>query len=372
MLRVKNAGTQPFKTMPVFNNWDVVAKAWYIAIPSGQLRLGKARSMDLCGQWVVLFRGMDGRVRALDGFCPHMGTDLGIGRVVGNEIRCFFHHWHFDGKGQCTHVPCQPEVPFGARLQSYAVEEKYGFIWVYPDRLAPASVVVHSELEEEDLVWVHGRPYERSSHHHVTMINGIDPQHLRTVHGIEISMEMDLRENEHEGLLDITLTGELPASRSVERLARWLLGARYSYKMRYASASIGCLTILKGVSWFGSGRSLPELYMIFAYRPLAPGRTLVQPIYLARRRPGVFGWLTSLLLIWLTQRALIALRGEDGMVYENMRFQPGALIPIDAPVAKFIAHVNRLEISMWSRNRGATQTGQHPSGAENARQGKPF
>ena len=347
MLRFRNARTQPFREMPVFNNWNVVANAWYLALPSAELPMGSARSMDVCGQWLVFYRGADGLVRALDGYCPHMGTDLGIGSVVGNEIRCFFHHWRYDGDGRCTAVPCQAAIPPAARLNSYAVEEKYGFIWVYPDRTAPHGVVMHSELEGRDHVWIHGTPYQRSCHYHVTMINGIDPQHLRTVHGIDIAMEMDLRE--HERTLDITLSGELPASRAAERFARWLLGPRYSYKMRYASASIGCLTMLKGVSWFGSGRALPELYMIFAYRPLAPGKSLVQPIYLARRRPGLAGWLTSRFLMWLTRRAFFALQGEDGMVYENMRFQPGALLAIDSPVAKFIRHVNGLEVSVWSR-----------------------
>ncbi|HYR33652.1 MAG TPA: aromatic ring-hydroxylating dioxygenase subunit alpha [Burkholderiales bacterium] len=348
MLRTKNPRTQPFPTMPVFNNWDVVAKAWYVALPSRELRRGAVRSMDLCGQWVVLYRGDDRRVRALDGYCAHMGTDLGIGSVVGNDIRCFFHHWRYDGEGRCTHIPCQAEIPSGAKLQAYCVEEKYGFIWVYPDRSAPSGVVEHSELAGEEVVWMHGAPYERRCHHHVTMINGIDPQHLRTVHGIDIAMEMDLHESEAQGLLDITLTGELPAARAVERAARWLLGPRYSYRMRYANASIGCLTMLKGVSWFGSGRPLPELYMIFAYRPLARGRTLVQPIYLARRGAGIKGWLAARFLMWLTKRAMLALQGEDGLVYENMRFQPGALLPMDAPVVRFISHVNRLEASKWS------------------------
>jgi hypothetical protein len=88
--------------------------------------------------------------------------------------------------------------------------------------------------------------------------------------------------------------------------------------------------------------------MIFAYRPLARGRTLVQPIYLARRRAGVKGWLVERFLMWLTRRMMLALQGEDGKVYENMRFATEALLPIDAPVAKFIAHVNRLEPSPWS------------------------
>lgn len=356
MLRDLNARTQPFKAMPVFNNWDVVAKAWYVALPSAALPRGTARSLLLCGQKVVLFRGEDGRVRCLDGFCPHMGTDLGIGTVVGDTLRCFFHHWRWDGDGRCAGIPALeargtpgPEHhPPGARLEAWATEEKYGFVWVWPDRVAPYPVVDHSELAGEDLVVEHGEPYTRACHHHVTMINGIDPQHLRTVHGIDIDMDMQVAED-RPGLLDITLTGELPRARPAERAVRALLGPTYSYKMRYAEGSIGCLTILRGVSWFGGGTPLPELYMIFAYRPEGPGRTLVQPIYLARRRPGWVGALTARFLMFLTRRAFFALQGEDGKVYENMRFQPGALLPVDAPVARFVGWVNRLEPSRWSR-----------------------
>ena len=182
------------------------------------------------------------------------------------------------------------------------------------------------------------------------MINGIDPQHLRTVHNIDIAMDIHLHEDDRQGLMDITLTGELPSTSARERFARWLLGPRYSYKMRYAHASIGCLTILKGVSWFGSGRPLPELHTVFAYRPLAHGKTLVQPIYVTRKRAGLAGLMTGRWLMWLTKRAFLALKDEDGMVYENMRFQPANLLPIDAPVAKFIGHVNRLEGSVWSKS----------------------
>jgi hypothetical protein len=75
----------------------------------------------------------------------------------------------------------------------------------------------------------------------------------------------------------------------------------------------------------------------------------VQPIYVTGRRAGLRGWLTGRVLMWMTKRAIHALQGEDGMVYENMRFQPGALLPIDAPVARFIGHVNRMEASVWSK-----------------------
>ncbi|MEZ5303968.1 MAG: Rieske 2Fe-2S domain-containing protein [Verrucomicrobiales bacterium] len=123
MRRHQNAGTQPFLAMPVFQNWDVVAEAWYFACRSGEIGVGAVKAMNLCGQHVALYRGEDGAVRALDGFCPHMGTDLGIGTVKGDRIACFFHHWEFDGTGACRHIPCGEPTPPNACLQPYATAE---------------------------------------------------------------------------------------------------------------------------------------------------------------------------------------------------------------------------------------------------------
>lgn len=351
MRRDWNQGTQPYQRMPVFDNWDVVAEGWYLAMPSADLRRGRARSARLCGQQVVLFRGGDGAVRCLDAFCPHMGADLGIGKVVGDELRCFFHHWRFDGAGRCTHVPVADAPPAAARLEAYAVTERFGFIWVYP---APPSeappLPIHRELEGgPEPVWVHGFAYERSCHHHVTMINGIDPQHLRTVHGIDIDMDLAVEPGGEPGVVDYTLTGELPAVTRRDRLIRALVGPTYRYRMRYAHGTIGYLTVMKSTRLFGGDIPLPELYMIFAYRPEAPGRTRVQPIYLARARRGLAGRLAARLLLTAMKLGFYVLRDEDGQVYENMRFRPGALLPMDAPVARFIRWVNGLKPSRWSR-----------------------
>jgi nitrite reductase/ring-hydroxylating ferredoxin subunit len=339
--------------MPVFGNWEVVARGWYFAMPSRDLPVGKAASLDLCGQRVVLFRGEDGRVRALDGYCPHMGTDLGIGTVVGDTLRCFFHHWRYDGEGRCVEVPCAPAPPPRARLQPYAAEERFGFIWVNPDPTPRSGVPGPAELEGEEVDWVHGIRYRRSCHHHVTMINGIDPQHLRTVHGIEIDMAMELDEDPERERIDITLTGALPRATLRQRALRGLIGDSYSYRMRYGGGSVGCLTVMKGTRLLGRGPELPELYMIFAYRPVAPGLSEVQPIYLTRRRRGLLGRLVARGLLGAMKLGFRVLRDEDGKVYENMRFRPHALLEIDQPVARFIRFVNRLEPSVWSHDLAA-------------------
>lgn len=347
MRRDQNQNTQPLLENPVFQNWDVVAEGWYFACPSRELARKEVRSINLCGQHLVLFRGEDGRVRVLDGFCPHMGTDLGIGTVKGNRIACFFHHWEFSGRGSCEHIPCGEPVPAGGHLQSYAVEEKYEAIWVFPATQAAFPVPDFEGLAGKMVRISFGKSYQRTCHHHVTMINGIDAQHLGTVHGFGIRMHLTIKELGEE-LIDFSLDGRLPASSLKERLVARFLGGNYGYAMRYSAGTMGLLTMMQRVRIFGCFPA-PELRMIFAYRPLAPGKTLVQPIYLAEKRKGLLGALREWFVLLLTRRLFFSLRDDDGKVYDNMRFNPACLLQIDDPVKKFINKVNGLRPSVWSR-----------------------
>ncbi|WP_292861129.1 aromatic ring-hydroxylating dioxygenase subunit alpha [Nostoc sp. LPT] len=177
--------------MQIFNNWNVIAKGWYIACPSHKIPKKTAKSVEGCGQKIAIFRGEDGQARALDAYCPHLGTDLGIGKVDGNWIRCAFHHWAFDETGFCQNIPCQSEIPTQAKLQAYATEEKYGFIWIYPDAEAPEGVADFDELKGKEIITQADIAFERSCHHHICMMNGIDAQHLKTIHHLDIKMDRE-------------------------------------------------------------------------------------------------------------------------------------------------------------------------------------
>lgn len=376
--RQQNASTQPLLTFEVFDNADVISHGWYVACASDELGARGVRAAEIGHQRIVVFRGEDGRPRALDAFCPHMGTDLAIGRVVGETIRCFFHHWRFDGDGRCVDVPCAPSArpPDRARLQSYATCEKYGFVWVWPDATAPAPVASFPGLESEEVVTWHDRPFERTCHHHVSMINGIDPQHLATVHNLRVEMSVELSEHEGGRVIDFVLRGEVPGTSLTGRLTRALIGPRYAYAMRYADACLGLLTTAMDLRWFGSGPRIPEVRTGYAYTPLASGRTCVRPFFVARRGAGALGWLMAralLLAAWIGYRALAS---EDGRIYENMRFQPNALLPLDRPVGRFIAYVNRLAASRWSRAprspSGAAPAQQAPSPSASAASSPPL
>ena len=77
-------------------------------------------------------------------------------------------------------------------MQSYATEEKYGFIWIYPDTVAPTGVAEFDQLKGHELAVVADRPLIRQCHHHICMINGIDVQHLQTVHHLPVDLELSL------------------------------------------------------------------------------------------------------------------------------------------------------------------------------------
>jgi phenylpropionate dioxygenase-like ring-hydroxylating dioxygenase large terminal subunit len=333
----------------IFNNPDVVAKGWYFGCLSREIQIGKAKSIDLCNQRIVLFRGEDGAVRALDAYCPHLGTDLGIGRVDGNQIRCFFHHWAFDDSGECVDIPCQKSIPSHAKVRSYATTERYGVIWIYPDRVAPRDVAGFDELADLPVTVSYDPPIGRSCHHHICMMNGIDAQHLRTVHGLSVAMKLDLKEGDDAGVIDFTMSGEVPGTNVKERMMQRFLGKEYSYSMRYADGCMGLLTTMKQVRW------LPPLHMIYAYKPLPKGQTEILPIYVTANRSGSIGWLKSQFLLILTRLVYYFLRDEDGQIYDNIRFAPNALLPIDAPLVHYMNYVNQLQPSCWGRESNDVQ-----------------
>ncbi|WP_353931571.1 aromatic ring-hydroxylating dioxygenase subunit alpha [Okeanomitos corallinicola TIOX110] len=330
--------------MQIFNNWDIVAKGWYIACASQEIPKKQAKSVELCGQKIVIFRGEDGQVRALDAYCPHLGTDLGIGKVDGNLIRCVFHHWAFDKDGICEDIPCQSEIPKKAKVKSYATAEKYGFIWVYPDRNALENLVEFDELKGKELVAEPDQAFTRNCHYHICMMNGIDAQHLRTIHHLDIEMELSLNRSQLGTTIDFTMVGEFPQTTWRERLGKKFLGSKYQYSMRYADGCIGLLTMMKNVRLF------PPLHLIYAYTPITPRKTKIQPIYVTEKRPGILGFLISKFLLFCTRLAYYMLRDEDGKIYDNIQFNPQLLLKIDQPLAEYMQYVNKLEPSQWSKN----------------------
>ncbi|ACY14415.1 aromatic ring-hydroxylating oxygenase subunit alpha [Haliangium ochraceum] len=110
-----------------------VEDCWYAILESRRLRR-RPQSVTRLGRRLVLWRDRRGRVLATDARCPHRGADLGLGRVREGEIECPYHGFRFDGAGACTRIPCEGgdySIPAGMAVNSYAVTERYGLIWLW-------------------------------------------------------------------------------------------------------------------------------------------------------------------------------------------------------------------------------------------------
>ena len=79
---------------------------WVPVLPSSAVGISQVKGAHMFGNDLLVFRTSSGKVHVLDAYCPHMGTYLPFGgKVVGDSVRCPFHGWTFNGKGECNLVP---------------------------------------------------------------------------------------------------------------------------------------------------------------------------------------------------------------------------------------------------------------------------
>lgn len=113
---------------------------WYQVGWSDELPVGAVQPIEVFGRDLVLFRTESGVATVLDAHCPHLGAHVGQGgTVVGETIRCPFHHWQFAATGECVHAPYEPKgrVP-KASLGCWRVHEVSGLLLVHTP-LAPGE-----------------------------------------------------------------------------------------------------------------------------------------------------------------------------------------------------------------------------------------
>ena len=116
---------------------ETYASGWYLIAWSDELGADTPQPLRYFGDAFVLFRDEQGEPRLLDGHCPHLGAELGLGGVEAGEVVCPFHGWRFGGDGRCRAIPYASRIPPRARLRSYPVVEHSGMILAF---MAPEGV----------------------------------------------------------------------------------------------------------------------------------------------------------------------------------------------------------------------------------------
>ena len=102
---------------------------WYVACTPSEID-DKPLGRQICGEKIVFYRGPEGKVAALDDFCPHRGAALSLGTVCEGKLVCGYHGLTMNCDGKVASMPGQRVQGF-PRNRSFPVVERHGFIWVW-------------------------------------------------------------------------------------------------------------------------------------------------------------------------------------------------------------------------------------------------
>ena len=125
------------------------ARGWHCLGLADAFRDGRPHAIEAFGTKLVVFADSTGALQVLDAYCRHMGGDLSMGTIKGDQVACPFHDWRWGGNGQCAQVPYATRVPPRARTRSWLTleENRQLFIWNDPEGAPPPPEVVIPRIE---------------------------------------------------------------------------------------------------------------------------------------------------------------------------------------------------------------------------------
>jgi 5,5'-dehydrodivanillate O-demethylase len=111
---------------------QLLRRFWQPVAVSKHLNAGSAKPIRIMCENLTLYRSDDGNAHLVGAYCAHRRSLLHTGWVEGEEIRCIYHGWKFDGTGQCTLRPAERDTAMpNITIPGYPVHEYGGMIFAY-------------------------------------------------------------------------------------------------------------------------------------------------------------------------------------------------------------------------------------------------
>lgn len=169
--------------IPMEGDNGVFSQTWFPIALSTEVAAGQVIGRDFLDGRVVVFRGDNGEARVMSAYCPHVGADLSVGKVVGDRIQCAFHKWEYDQDGWCVKTGIGDPPPPVACLYLFPSIERFGIIWVFNGE-EPLWDLFDLEFPDSELTF---RPLKTDLYTcdpWIFAANTPDIQHIKAVHGI--------------------------------------------------------------------------------------------------------------------------------------------------------------------------------------------
>ncbi|TDO96406.1 aromatic ring-hydroxylating oxygenase subunit alpha [Marinomonas balearica] len=189
--------------------------AWYVAAMSEEIGLEKPLGRTICGERIAFYRPSENDIAAVLDFCPHRGAALSLGYVEDGLLVCGYHGLKIGEDGKTKEMPLQRVQGFPC-MKSYAVEERYGFIWVWTGDQSKAdeALIPHLEWAVSD-DWAYGGGlYHIKCDYRLMIDNLMDLTHETYVHASSIGQ----KEIDESPVSTQVLGGEVITSRYMENI----------------------------------------------------------------------------------------------------------------------------------------------------------
>jgi len=279
-------------------------RCWYPVCLARDLREGVLIGKNILGTRVVAYRDPAGRPVVQSAWCPHLGADLSVGQIVEGRVRCPYHHWSFAADGACAHIPTGDKIPSAARIFTYPAAEAWGLVWAFNGETPDCSVPRIPDAEDDTIAFEVIEREPRSFDGWIAVSNGVDFQHLRTLHGLPNAVVPDEIAVDADGI-EFEIGNE-----------------SYSQRGRISGTNVFAQHLRVGGN---------DMFMLFGGAPIEPGSSsgvsvVGVPKGEEERLPGV--------------RAFVdRLTGEDLPVLNSMRFRRGLLTASDRHLARYFKYV---------------------------------
>ncbi|HMD05468.1 MAG TPA: Rieske (2Fe-2S) protein [Candidatus Binatus sp.] len=292
-------------------------QSWYAIARSDEVRAGEVIGRDFLDGRAIAYRGENGQAVVMNAYCRHLGADLSMGKVFGNDIRCAFHHWQYGPDGACTKIPASEKIPKAAKMFKYPTVEKWGLIWAFNGAKPLFDVPEFVDYVEPDLDLRTAEAFDLPVEPWVPFTNSMDFQHLRVLHGLKIECDPDA--------IDV---GDY----------------RIQYDVRFEDPNLGVfdqrirVTGTNTIALAGRLNGMAILSMATG-TPTPDGRTHGWSVTATPKAEGSDAEREQRLQIG--EAFFKRLIDEDTPIMQTIRFHDGLLIDADRALARFLQYVRR-------------------------------
>jgi phenylpropionate dioxygenase-like ring-hydroxylating dioxygenase large terminal subunit len=165
---------------------------WQPVANAAALAPGAVVGVTLLGTDLVLARFADGALLAADVACPHKGSRLSKGCIRDERLMCAYHGWTFDNGGACQSIPSLVEANADkqalSHLRTYAVQERYGMIWVKLDPTGLHELPVIPEFEDPTWTYLVAEPMPFAAGWRREVENYLDMSHFAFAHATTLGV----------------------------------------------------------------------------------------------------------------------------------------------------------------------------------------